>query len=252
MAERLEQLPGALDRGRRLCGATGKPSAETRAERHSESARVGTHLLGERADPAPVRSTTRTGSGGPITSSTAAVSATVRVRTPSVAIPIHSGSGRGAPAPARLEADQPAARGRDPNRTAAVAALGDREHARRHRGGRATARATRGVLGVPGIAGHAVAEVLGDGDRAELGGVGPAGENEAGFDQAVGDDLALARRLCRTRPFEPRVSGCPATGRRSLIGRGTPAKGASAVRARSDPVGDRARAAPSPRRRCAR
>ncbi len=72
-----------------------------------------------------------------------AVSRTVRVSTPSLTRKLCPPSGPTRhPSAGGLETDQPAARGGDPDRTAAVVAVGDRHHPCRHRGRRAAARSS--------------------------------------------------------------------------------------------------------------
>ena len=70
------------------------------------------------------------------------------------------GAQRDAPA-RRLEPDQAAARGRDPDRAAAVVAVGDRHHARGHRRRRAAAGAAGRAVERPRVARGAEAARLG-------------------------------------------------------------------------------------------
>ena len=107
------------------------------------------------------------------------------------------------PAAAGLEADQAAVGGGDADRAAAVVGVGDREHAAGDCGSGTTRGAAGRAARVPGVAADAVAGVLGDGDRAELGRVGAAAEDEAGALQGLDDQLALLARLPRGAPLEP-------------------------------------------------
>ena len=96
-------------------------------------------------------------------------------------------------AAARLQPDQAAARRRDPDRPAAVAAVGERNHPGRH-GGRGAARgAARRALGVPGIARRAEAARLGHGQDPELGQVGLPDDHEARLAQPAHDEGVVAR-----------------------------------------------------------
>jgi hypothetical protein len=88
------------------------------------------------------------------------------------------GPARDAPA-AGLQAHEAAARGRDADRAAAVAAVRERHHAGRHRGRGAAGGAPRRALGVPRIAGRPEAPRLGDRQDPELGQVGLADDDEA-------------------------------------------------------------------------
>ena len=92
-----------------------------------------------------------------------------------------------------LQADEPAARGRDPDRPAAVAAVGERHHARRHGGRGAAGRAARRALGVPGVAGRPEAARLGHRQDPELGQVGLADDHEAGLAQPPDHERVVPR-----------------------------------------------------------
>ena len=76
---------------------------------------------------------------------------------------------------------------------------------------RAAARAAGGVGRVPRVAGGPEPQVLGDADRAELGRVGPAAEDESGVDEGPGDQLGLARPA---RPSARRAVGDGLAGHR--------------------------------------
>ena len=98
---------------------------------------------------------------GPATaSSMATVSRTVRVTASSHTSPpmMSPHSGPSGTRPGRQEPHQPTLTGRDADGTAPVRGMPDRHHARRHRYGRATARAATGVGGVPRVAGGPVGE----------------------------------------------------------------------------------------------
>ena len=68
-----------------------------------------------------------------------------------------------------LQADEAAAGGGDPQRTAAIVAVGDRDHAGRHGRGRPAGRPARRALEVPRVAGRATAPWLGDRQDPPLG-----------------------------------------------------------------------------------
>ena len=70
----------------------------------------------------------------------------------------------------------------------------DREHPRRDRCAGPAARPAGAAVRVPGVAGDPVAVVLGDGERTELGSVGPPAEDEAGLLEGLGHELALVAR----------------------------------------------------------
>lgn len=93
-------------------------------------------------------------------------------------------------AAAGLQPDQAAVGGGDPDRAAAIVAVGDREHATHHRGRCAARGPARGAVGVPRVAAGAEASVLGHRQGAELRRVGPAAEHEAGAQERVDDQLA--------------------------------------------------------------
>src|SRR5437763_541532 len=100
------------------------------------------------------------------------------------------GPARDAPR-ARAEAAQAAARRRDADRPAAVGGVRHREHPRRHRGRRAAAGAARRAVEVPRVARRAVAQVLRDRERAELGRVGAPAQHEARAPERLRGQLAL-------------------------------------------------------------
>jgi hypothetical protein len=95
------------------------------------------------------------------------------------------------PPAARLEPDEAAAGRRDPDRAAAVAAVRDRHHAGRHRGGRAAGRAARRAIEVPGVARRAKAARLGDRHDPELRRAGLADDHEAGVLQPAHDERVV-------------------------------------------------------------
>ena len=136
----------------------------------------------------------------------------------------------------RLQADQPAARGRDPQRAAAVVAVGERDHAGRDRGRRAAGRAARRARrGPTGCAPGRRARGSVTGQDPELGELRRADDHEAGGAQA-------ARPRCgRSGATKSRISAQPCVRRRPraarlfLIAIGTPANG------RGSPGRDRGR-----------
>ena len=115
------------------------------------------------------------------------------------------GSDRNAPA-ARLQADDTAAGGRDADRAAEVAALGQADHARCDRSRAAARGAARGESEVPRVAGNAEALRLGHGPQPELGRVRLADDDRARLAQpadvggvVVGDPVAERRAAVRSR-----------------------------------------------------
>ena len=139
---------------------------------------------------APTSSDVRPRGGGAMTvsptpgprtaSSSAAVSRTVRLTQCSTPSPLSSRTGPRVIRPwRRLQADEPAARRRDPDRAAAVAGVGDRHHAGRDRGGRAAARPARRAGRVPRVARRAPRDRLGRRHAAELRAVRATGDDEA-------------------------------------------------------------------------
>ncbi len=108
------------------------------------------------------------------------------------------------PPPRGLEAEQPACRGGNPDGSAAIGGVGHRDHARRDRRRRPTARPARRAVEVPRVAGGAVQHRLGNGDEAELGGIGAPQADEPGsvepFEHGgrlVGDVVAEEHRTER-------------------------------------------------------
>jgi hypothetical protein len=81
--------------------------------------------------------------------------------------------------PRRLEADEPAARGGNADRAAAVVRMGERHDAGGDRRGGAAARAARRVVEVPGVVAGPVQHALGRRQQTELGHVGLANRHQA-------------------------------------------------------------------------
>ena len=92
---------------------------------------------------------------------------------------------------ARLEAEHAAARGRDPDRAAAVAPVCDRDDARGHGRARTATRAAGGAGQVPGVVGRPEEFGFGHWDEPEFGGIGLADGHEA-CGLVPHDDLAVA------------------------------------------------------------
>ncbi len=78
----------------------------------------------------------------------------------------------------RLEPDEPTVRGRDPDRPAAIATMGQRHHPGGDGGAGAAARAAGGVGGVPRVACRAAQHRLGHAVDAKLGRVGAADDDQ--------------------------------------------------------------------------
>ena len=100
----------------------------------------------------------------------------------------------GDPPAARLQADEAAARGRDPDRAAAVARVRDGHHPGCDRRPGAARGAARRAAGVPRVARRPEAARLGDRDDAELGRGGAADEDEPGLAQAPHDVAVVVGR----------------------------------------------------------
>ena len=119
--------------------------------------------------------------------------ATERVRPPKQIqwLPSSSCGARGTRPDVRLEAEEPAARGGDPDRAGAVG--GDRggHEPGGDRGRRAAAGAARRAVGVPRVAGHAPRDRLGERPQPELG------------HRRLADDDRAGRRAAGARPRSP-------------------------------------------------
>ena len=97
------------------------------------------------------------------------------------------------PSPAGLEPEQATAAGRDPDRTAAVAALGERSQTGRDRGRRTAARTPGPARAVPRRAGGRPDQGLGVAGQAELRRAGLAQADRAGRAHPA-DDVVVERR----------------------------------------------------------
>ena len=102
---------------------------------------------------------------------------------------------------ARLQPDEATARGRDANRTAAVARMRERHHARRNGRRGSSARSTRRARDVPRVVGRAPGDRLGGRHAAQLGAVGASGDDESSVTEPtdqrgvrVGDDVRVLQR----------------------------------------------------------
>ena len=139
------------------------------------------------------------GSGPAMASSSAALSRTLRVMTPGDREPVPDlrqvRTDRRPPA-RRLEAEQPAARGGDPDRAAAVVAVRRRHDARRDRRRRTAAGPARRALRIPRVVGRPVGLRLGDRQQPELGRAGLSDGDEASGAEP-GDDRRVVVRLVR-------------------------------------------------------
>ena len=187
--------------------ATSSRSAACRASRPAARR----ERLGRRRRPASCRPA----SGPCSTSSTSAVSRTVRVSTPSLHQEDLPDLGRQRdPAALGLEADQPAARRRDPRRAAAVVGVGDRDHPGRDRRRAAAAGAARRARLVPRVARRAEARGLGRRQDAPLGQRRRPDDDEARGLQprddvvVVGRDEVADEVRRRTSAAGPRPRGC--------------------------------------------
>ena len=145
-------------------------------------------------------------------------------------------SGRQRDAAARgLEPDEPAAGGRDADRAAAVVAVGDRDHARGDRRGRAAARSRPACgRGPTGCASGRSGAARSTGRIPNSGSVRGADDHEARVAQAARRRCASWRRVKSPRSVGSRASAAgPRPARLFLIAIGTPANG------RSSPGADR-------------
>ena len=86
----------------------------------------------------------------------------------------------------RFQPEEAAGGGRNADRAAAVAGIGERQNAGGHRRGRAARRTAGGMVEVPGIARRAIEPRLGRAGEAEFGRVGLAEDDEAGLQVAFG------------------------------------------------------------------
>ena len=147
---------------------------------------------------------------------------------------------------AGLEPDQAAAGGRDPDRAAAVVAVGDGTMpAGRPRPPTPPRRAARRAVGVPRVARRRRSARLGRRQDPVLRQRRRADDDEARLAQAARRRCASWRRGESPEQPRPSVSGQPATARLFLIAIGTPANG----RASPGPIRRPRRARPRRRRR---
>ncbi len=196
---RLDPVPERLEQRRRLLGRPHAGRVDRRLQRrlgrhrHAQRARVGADLLGE----GPRRRRAEVRVAELVAGEHVEHRRRVRDRARDRAArrePVDVAEGGGGDAAARgLQAEEPAAGGRDPDRAAAVRALGGRREPRRDRRGRAAARAARRPRRVPGVAADPVQLRVRQRDQAELGRVRLADHDEAGAAQP-GDAGAVGRR----------------------------------------------------------
>ena len=118
--------------------------------------------------------------------------------------------------PRRLQADQPALAGGVANRAAAIAAVGEGNHAGRDRCCRSPARAAARMIRIPGTSAWAVGPRFGGGPGAELGNVGAAHHDDTGGRELlhqVRRRLGPIVRIAQEgRPPMMRVAGAIAAG----------------------------------------
>src|SRR5664279_3841036 len=225
-----------VDGGSRLIGHR-QPEGGYRAQRHPEPTGVGTDLLGERAlRYRGVPPGIRVGGADDVEDGSGVGHRPAEGPLGDHSLPSRKGGGH--PTATRLEADQAAARRRYPDRAATVAGVGHGEHAGGHRGAGTPARSPGGVSRVPRISGDPEPLVLGHGDRSELGGVGPAGEDEAGANEGVGDRRAGGAGALWGAPGP--VGHRLALHREQILDReGHPGKGGKVRHAAGDPLPER-------------
>jgi hypothetical protein len=110
-----------------------------------------------------------------------------------------------------LEADQSALARRIPDRSAAVARVGEGDEPGGRGGGRTATRSTRGVVRIPQIARRPVGVGLGNRPRAEFGHVGAPDDDEPGCEKALHDVRrrlrAVVHALQEARSAVDRISG---------------------------------------------
>ena len=120
------------------------------------------------------------------------------------------------PSPGRFQAEEATAGGGNPDRSPTVTAGGDRDHAGRDRGRRASARSARGSAGIPGVPGRTEGGGLGERSQTELRGVGFAEEEEAGA-AVSGDQLAVGGRTKVPEKGAPAPEGLPFHGEHEVL-----------------------------------
>jgi len=113
----------------------------------------------------------------------------------------------------RFQPEEAAGGGRNADRAAAVAGIGERQDAGRNRRRRAARRTAGGMVEVPGIARRAIEPRLGCAGEAEFGRIALAEDDEAGLQVALGQRriviglvaLEQCRAIGRHRAFEQQV-----------------------------------------------
>ena len=100
----------------------------------------------------------------------------------------------------RLEPHQPAPRGRDADRPAAIVGVRQRQRARGHQRGRPAARPAGTALGVPRVARRTVDDRRGVDVEGELGRRGPHEREQAGRAEALGERGLAARDVAVEQP----------------------------------------------------
>ena len=159
----------------------GDLAGEPHEDADAQPSRIGAHLLGER----PARRRSRVGVAGLVAGKHVEQGGRVAHRPRHHALVSEAGEGlaevgaEGDAGARRLQADDAALARRDADRPAAVVRMRGRHQAGSDRRRRAAARATRRAARVPGVARRAVGVGLGRRQRAELGRVRLAEEDEA-------------------------------------------------------------------------
>ncbi len=187
--------------------------------------------------------------GAPVTSSTAAVSRTVRVTTCSATRKLEISlspppSGTRPRVGLRPTSPQHDAGMRIEPPPSFACATGD--HAARDRGGRASARAAGGGPGLPRVVRRSVGRRLRGGEEAELGGVGAAEDDEPGVEEALRDCVGVRRPVARVAAGTACPRGAARPRRRSSGPSGGTARRGRARRAASAAAWASARAAFEP------
>ena len=175
-----EQRGGRRRRAATHVGVDGDVDRRGRRDRDRGAVAGGSGVARRKVVPEGAPTTGRPARSPARTSSSAAASSTDRVSGPAVERPFERGERRARDAPARrLQPEEPAAGGRDPDRAAAVGPVRGGDEARCQRSRGASARSAGRPLRVPRVARRAVELRLGEGGRPELRRVRLADDDEA-------------------------------------------------------------------------
>ena len=138
---------------------------------------------------------------------------------------------------ARTKSDDVVEARRIPERSAEIAAVGEREQAGGHPCRRAAARAARALREIVRISRRAVHLVVGVRSHRELGNVRLADRNDASLAQPLDEDAVFAGHRGRGKIGDPIVNGKPTAGSKSLKACGRPCSGPTISPARQAAIG---------------